>query len=155
MGLHDLPCAVDNADVLGCDFPPVLVCGCKGNAADLDQILAPLLSLQSNASCSWCTKEHTLTVAFLGASKMSALLPNASPAPGGDLLCGAFGARCCWCFDFSYTFSHDFKADVANLAVKTKRKAHMFSYILVSETISGWKCLAALAMLLDDANNFT
>ena len=36
--------------------------------------------------------------------------------------------------------SHDLKADVPNVAVKTKRrKAQFFSYAPVSAPISGWK----------------
>ena len=35
--------------------------------------------------------------------------------------------------------SHDLKADVPNLAVKTKRRPHIFSYAPVSTPISGWK----------------
>ena len=50
----------------------------------------------------------------------------------------AFGTGCCWCVDFSHTHnSDDLKADVPNLAVKTKRRAHIFSYAPVSAPISG------------------
>ena len=47
-----------------------------------------------------------------------------------------FGTGCCWCRLFTHD-SHDLKADVPNLVVKTKQRAHIFSYAPVSAPISG------------------
>ena len=74
----------------------------------------------------------------------------------GDLLCGRFWR---WmllvCQLFTHD-SHDLKADVPILAVKTKQKAHIFSYAPVSALISGrqmvWRNLQCFSV---DANNFT
>ena len=52
--------------------------------------------------------------------------------------------------------SHDLKADVPNRAVKTKRRAHIFSYAPVSAPISGWQMVWRHLQCFEiDVNNFT